>query len=92
MDIAAHNAADPFKAGKIKAVKCSQLQLPQVPVEMSFQYPAGSPADQRDVHCHHKAYKGGVAAFIDGSDQVLIGFFPEAFQCGDFIPVLVKVV
>ena len=59
---------------------------------MPVQYPAGSPADQGDVHCHHKAHKCRVAALIDGSDQVFIGFLPEALQCGNLLTVAVKVV
>ena len=92
MEVAAHNVPNPFQAGKVKAVQCSQPQLPQAAVEMPVQYPAGSPADQGDVHCHHEAHKGCVAALIDGSDQVLIGFFPKALQRSDLLPVTVKVI
>lgn len=42
--------------------------------------------------CYNKAYKGCAAAFIDGSNQVFIGFFTEALQCNNLIPVAVKVV
>ena len=92
MEVAAHDVADSFQAGKIKAVQCGQPQLPQAAMEMPVQYPAGSPADQGDVHCHNETHKCRVAAFIDGSDQVLIGFLTEAFQCNDLITVTVKVV
>ena len=92
MEAAAHNVANPLKAGKVETVQRSQPQLPQDAVEMSVQYPAGSPADQGNVHCHNKAYKGCAAALIDGSNQVFIGFFTEALQCNDLIPVAVKVV
>ena len=92
MEIAAHCVPNPLKAGKVETIQRSQPQLPQAAVEMSVQYPAGSPADQGNVHCHNKAYKGCAAAFIDGSNQVFIGFFTEALQCNDLIPVAVKVV
>ncbi len=92
MEVAAHNVANPLKAGKVETVQRSQPQLPQAAVEMSVQYPAGSPADQGNVHCYNETHKGCVAAFIDGSDQVFIGFFTEALQCNDLIPVAVKVV
>ncbi len=42
--------------------------------------------------CYNEVYKGCAAAFIDGSNQVFIGFFAEALQCNDLIPVAVKVV
>ena len=92
MEIAAHCVANPLKAGKVETIQRSQPQLPQAAVEMSVQYPAGSPADQGNIHCHNETHKGRVAAFIDGSDQVFIGFFTEALQCNDLIPVAVKVV
>ena len=92
MEVAAHCVPNPLKAGKVETIQRSQPQLPQAAVEMSVQYPAGSPADQGNVHCHNEAYKGCAAAFIDGSDQVFIGFFTEALQCNDLIPVAVKVV
>ena len=92
METAAHDVANPFKTGKVKAVQCGQPQFPQAAVEMPVQYPAGSPADQGDVHCHHEAHKCRVTAFIDGSDQIFVGFFSETFQSDDLIPIAVKVV
>ena len=92
VEVAAHNVPNPFQAGKVKAVQCSQPQLSQAAVEMPVQYPAGSPADQGNIHCHKEAYKGCVATFIDGSNQVFVGFFPKALQCNDLLPVTVKVV
>ena len=92
MEVAAHSVPNPLKAGKVEMIQRSQPQLPQAAVEMSVQYPAGSPADQGNIHCHNETHKGRVAAFIDGSDQVFIGFFTEALQCNDLIPVAVKVV
>ena len=92
MEIAAHSVPNPLKAGKVETIQRSQPQLPQAAVEMSVQYPAGSPADQGNIHCHNETHKGRAAAFIDGSDQVFIGFFTEALQCNDLIPVAVKVV
>ena len=92
MEVAAHSVPNSLKAGKIETIQRSQPQLPQAAVEMSVQYPAGSPADQGNIHCHNETHKGRVAAFIDGSDQVFIGFFTEALQCNDLIPVAVKVV
>ena len=65
MEVAAHCVPNPLKAGKVEMIQRSQPQLPQAAVEMSVQYPAGSPADQGNVHCHNKAYKGCAAAFID---------------------------
>ena len=49
MDVAAHNIANPLKAGKIETVQGGKLQFPQTAVEMPVQYPAGSPADQGNV-------------------------------------------
>lgn len=91
MEAAAHCVPNPLKAGKIETIQRSQPQLPQAAVEMSVQYPAGSPADWGNVRgceadlCYNKAYKGCAAALIDGSDQVFIGFFTEALRCNDLI-------
>lgn len=87
MDVAAHNFTDTFKAGKIKTIQRSQSQLLQIAVEILVQYPAGSPANQGNIHCYNEAYKGCVAAFIDGSNQIFIGLFSETFQSDDFITV-----
>ena len=38
MEVAAHNVANPLKAGKVETVQRSQPQLPQATVEMSVQY------------------------------------------------------
>ena len=49
MEVAAHSVPNSLKAGKIETIQRSQPQLPQAAVEMSVQYPAGSPADQGNI-------------------------------------------
>lgn len=70
MEVAAHCVPNPLKAGKVETIQRSQPQFPQAAVEMSVQYPAGSPANQGNVHCHNKAYKGCAAALIDGRKKL----------------------
>ena len=72
MDVAAHDVPNPLKAGEVEAIHGGKLQFPQSSVEMRVQYPAGSPADQGDVHCHKITHECGAAAPVDGSNQVLI--------------------
>ena len=49
MDVAAHNVANPLKAGKIEMIQSGQLQFTKTAVEMSVQYPAGGSADQGNI-------------------------------------------
>lgn len=92
MDVAAHDVPNPLKAGEVETLHGGKLQFPQAAVEMRVQYPAGSPANQGDVHCHKIAHECCASAFVNGSSQVLIGFLAKDLQRDDLIPVAVKVV
>jgi hypothetical protein len=67
MDVAAHDVPDPLKAGEVETLHGGKLQFPQAAAEMRVQYPAGSPADQGDVHCHKIAHECGASAFVMGT-------------------------